>query len=120
MTGKLGIPQLIEVASSAGWSGEDLVIAVAVALAESGGDPGIIGDVNVPHPGSASYGLWQINSYWHPEFGPDFTKLFDPQTNANDAYQIYVQAGDSFSPWSTYKSGAYQAYLSQVSSGASA
>ena len=59
--------------------------------------------------GLGSYGLWQIYLAAHPEFAGD--NLYDPQTNANDAYEIYQRAGNSFSPWSTFKSGAYRNHV---------
>lgn len=114
LTGKLSISDLLQLAANAGFSGNDLITAVSIALAESRGNPMAKGDINVPGPGDASYGLWQINSHWHPEFGPDFTRLFDPPTNAAAAFSIYSAAGGSFQPWSTFKTGAYQSYVSQV------
>jgi hypothetical protein len=96
------------IAANAGFTGDDLVTAVAVAMAESSGNPNDLGDIGI---GQGSFGLWQISSRWHPEYGPDFTQLYDPQTNANAAFAIYSAAGNSFSPWSTFKSGAYKANL---------
>jgi lysozyme-like protein len=94
-------------ATGAGFRGDDLNIAVAVALAESSGDPGAVGDEALTIGGSI--GLWQINLRWHPEYAA--ASLVDPQTNANAAFAIYVEAGHSFIPWSTYKSGAYLEHL---------
>jgi hypothetical protein len=113
-TGRLSILQLWNLARNAGFSGSDLVIAVAVALAESTGDPGAIGDIDVPVPGSASYGLWQINSHFHPEFGPDFNLLLDPVSNAAAAFSVYQAAGRRFTPWTTFKNGAYASYVDQI------
>lgn len=107
----LSISDIGTYASNAGFSGADLVTAVAIAMAESSGNPDAVGDANI---GNGSFGLWQISSKYHPEYGPDFSILFDPQTNADAAYAIYSAAGDSFSPWSTYNSGAYNTYLSAV------
>ena len=96
------------VASQAGFSGLDLVTAVAVAYAESSGNPQAVGD------NGNSIGLWQINLPNHPEYqGVDLT---DPQTNANAAFAIYSAAGNSFSPWTTFKTGAYQSNLDQAQS----
>ena len=96
------------IAANAGFSGDDLVTAVAVAMAESSGNPNAWGDAGI---GAGSFGLWQISSKYHPEYGPDFTELYDPQTNANAAFAVYSQAGRSFSPWSTFKTGAYLANM---------
>jgi hypothetical protein len=116
--GKLSASDIAVVAAQAGFTGPDLQVAVAVALAESSGNPAAVGDVNVPVAGAQSTGLWQINSHFHPEFaGQDLT---DPQTNANAAYSVYTAAGSSFSPWSTYKNGAYSAYIVQAQEGVNA
>lgn len=105
------ITDIATVAQNAGFTGSDLVTAVAVAMAESSGNPNALGDVGI---GQGSFGLWQINSKYHPEFGPDFTTLYDPQTNANAAYSVYTAAGNSFTPWSTFKTGSYQQFVSSV------
>jgi len=111
--GKLSPSQIGVLASNAGFSGGDLITAVAIALAESGGDPNAHGDLTLP--GSGSYGLWQIYAHAHPEFGPDFTQLYDPAINAAAAFSVYSAAGNSFSPWSTFKGGQYEAHLDVAS-----
>lgn len=116
LSGNLSIIQLWNLAKAAGFSGADAVIAVAVALAESGGDPEAYGDRNIPVEGAASLGLWQINTYYHPEFGPDFSVLMNPQRNAEAAFSVYRAAGNSFTPWTTFKNGAYASFVNQISS----
>lgn len=111
--GKLSADQIMVYAQNAGFTGNDLIVAIAVALAESSGNPSAYGDAGI---GAGSFGLWQINSKYHPEYGPDFTVLYDPQTNANAAFQVYQAAGNSFSPWSTFKNGQYQANLAAAGS----
>lgn len=107
-------------AQQAGWDGNDLVTAIAIALAESGGNPRAYNPETAAGApaGKGSYGLWQIYLNAHPEFAGD--DLYDPQMNANDAYEIYTKAGNSFTAWSTFNSGVYQAHVStaqaQVSS----
>lgn len=107
--------QIAQYAAAAGFSGADLVTAVAIALAESGGNPndynsepqdvpGRYGRISV-NDGLGSQGLWQIYLAAHPEFAGE--NLLDPQTNANAAYSIYAVAGNNFTPWSTYTSGEY-------------
>jgi soluble lytic murein transglycosylase-like protein len=116
VTGSRLTPQQIAtVASIAGFTGDDLATAVAIALAESSGNPAAVGDAALAPTRGPSIGLWQINtgSAAHPEYaGVDLT---DPQTNANAAYSIYLVSG--FRPWSTYTSGAYAAYLESALSG---
>lgn len=113
LTGKLSASQIAIFAQSAGFDGSDLTMAVAVALAESGGDPNANGDTEITPGGSV--GLWQINLRWHPEFaGQDLT---NPLTNAVAAYSIYQTAGRSFTPWSTYNNGIPGNLLAEASSG---
>jgi len=110
--------QIAQYAAAAGFTGGDLVTAVAIALAESnGGDPNAYNAEPQDVPGSygrtssgdgkGSYGLWQIYLAAHPEFAG--ANLLDPQTNANAAFSIYAIAG-GFHPWSTYTSGQYGMY----------
>jgi hypothetical protein len=109
--------QIAQYAAAAGFSGADLVTAVAIALAESGGNPSnynkepqdVPGNFgrSSPDDGLGSYGLWQIYLAAHPEFAGE--NLLDPQTNANAAYAIYAVAG-GFHPWSTFGSGEYGMY----------
>ena len=106
--------QVAAVASAAGFSGSDLIVAVSVAGSESGFDP----NAGVDAPGvdkGKSIGLWQIYLPAHPEFaGQDLT---DPQTNADAAYSIYQDAGNSFTPWASYNSGKNQAFLAEAAQG---
>jgi hypothetical protein len=101
------------VALNAGFSGNALNVAVAVALAESRGDA----RAHNPVPPDNSYGLWQINMLGG--MGPERRKrfnlksnedLFDPSTNARVAYALWKERGN-FSAWSTYSNGRYLAYL---------
>lgn len=114
--------QIAQFAQNAGFSGADLAVAVAVALAESGGNPRAYNPVtnldsgkpaSTP-AGQGAIGLWQIYLKVHPEFSGQ--NLYDPQTNANAAFQIYSASGSSFHPWSTYGngSGIYSGYMAQA------
>jgi hypothetical protein len=111
LMGNLTASQIAQYAATAGWSGADLAIAIAVAQAESDGNPQAVGDISLAPLRGPSKGLWQVNigSNANPQYAND--NLFDPQTNANDAYEIYLNAGSSFSPWSTFTGGQYQTYL---------
>lgn len=114
------LQQLLTLAQQAGFTGQNADIAAAIAEAESGGNVAAYNPETGAGaaPGWGSYGLWQIFRTAHPQYSP--TQLDTPAYNAQAAYQVYQAAGDSFSPWSTYHSGAYQQYLSQLtgSSGA--
>jgi lysozyme-like protein len=105
--------QIAQHAYRAGFRGDALATATAVALAESSGN-------TASHNGTGyddSYGLWQINMYGG--LGPDRRRqfdldadrdLFDPDENAKAAYAI-SHDGKTFEPWSTYQNGAYRRYL---------
>jgi Lysozyme like domain len=108
---KLSASDIATYAANAGFTGDDLVTAVAIALAESGGDPQALGDTTITPGGSL--GLWQINLRWHPEFQANPNALYDPQTNANAAYSVFKQQG--FSAWSTFNGGQYSAHLADAS-----
>ena len=97
--------EITVLAANAGFTGPDLEIAACIALAESSGNPAVIGDLTL----GTSVGLWQINLRWHPEFTE--AALLDPQTNANAAFSVYRAAHHTFTPWSTFKSSAYLKYL---------
>jgi hypothetical protein len=108
--GALSPSQIQQYAANAGFTGNDLNVAVAVAMAESSGNPNAYNPETAAGTpsGKGSFGLWQIYLNAHPEFAGQ--NLYDPQTNANAAYSIYSASG-GFTAWSTYNSGAYQAYL---------
>lgn len=93
--------QIAGLAQGAGFTGSQIPIMVAIALAESSGNPGA---THTNSNGSTDYGLWQINSV-HNFSG----NLLDPQVNAAAARTVFNSQG--FQAWSTYNSGAYTRYL---------
>lgn len=113
-SGKLNPQQIAALAQNAGFTSNDLATAVAIALAESGGNSSAYNPETAAGAaqGKGSYGLWQIYLTAHPEYTA--AQLLDPQTNANAAYSIYQAAGNDFTPWSTYNSGAYMNYAAQA------
>ena len=122
LTGNLSAGQIATYASSAGFTGNDLQTAVAVALAESSGNPSIYGDQNLAPTAGPSIGLWQINigTNAHPEYAN--ANLTDPATNAAAAFSIYVRAGYSFEPWATFdpRDGSTPRYLAYLPTAADA
>lgn len=106
---------IYSLALSAGFTGESAITATAIALAESGGRPDAIGDINNPVPGASSVGLWQIN------FHPDWNKVtyrdpkanLNPLHNAQSAFTI-SNHGANFKPWTTYTQGIYKRFLATV------
>lgn len=108
--------QIARHAYDAGFRGDDLAIAVAVALAESTGDP----RAHNPVPPDNSYGLWQINMIGalgperRRQYGLDANRdLFDPAVNAKVANKISSD-GNNWTPWSTYTNGAYRRHLDRA------
>lgn len=105
--------QVSAVASAAGFSGNALDVAVAIAHAESGFNPSAKG-YNKDAAGnvtSVDRGLWQINSHYHSEVSD--ACAFDPSCCAKAAYTI-SNGGTDWTPWSTYNSGAYKQYLGEA------
>ena len=112
--GQLGVGNLVALARSAGFRGQDAAIMAAIAMAESGGRSSAYNGNAAT--GDKSYGLWQINMLGG--MGPQRRRafgignneaLFDPATNANAARQVFGSQG--FGAWSVYRSGAYKDYL---------
>lgn len=105
---------LMSILRQAGFTGNGLKMAYAIAMAESGGSAKAYnGNANT---GDKSYGLFQINMLG--AMGPERLRqyglasnnsLFDPLTNAKVAYKM-SHGGTSWGPWSTYGSGAYKQY----------
>ncbi len=97
--------QIAYYAYKAGFRGQALNTAVAIALAESGGNPVAYNPEAAAgtKPGNGSRGLWQIYGTAHP--WANNPQVFDPLKNAQAAYRVYMEAGRSFRPWSTYNQG---------------
>jgi CBS domain containing-hemolysin-like protein len=99
----------------AGFRDDNLEVAYAVVMAESGGDA--VAHNDDESTGDDSYGLFQINMLG--DMGPERRKLyklktnkdlFDPLTNAKVAYQL-SEAGSNWQPWTMFTNGKYQKYL---------
>lgn len=101
---KLSGGQIATAAKLAGFTGSDLVTAIAVAMAESGGDPAQA--THEPN-GTTSYGVWQINSVHTDVLG--MGDWSNPFINAQMAFKIHATQG--WHPWSTYNSGAYLPFV---------
>ena len=92
--------QLYELARSVGLSPARAVLAAAIAMAESGGNPRAVSS-------TGDYGLWQIN---RATWGGSISQLQNPAYNAQQMAKI-SKKGKDWSPWSTFKNGAYRKYL---------
>lgn len=106
--------QIAKLAAIAGFTGDALRTAVAVALAESGGRPCAIGDEHLmDKTWGPSVGLWQVRTL-KKESGlgtvRDINVLKDnPSAQAGAAYAI-SSGGRNWQPWTTYKTGAYRSF----------
>lgn len=88
------------------WSGENLDIAVAVAMAESSGDPFVISS-------AGAVGLWQIMPATAKDVGQssNVSMLKNPGYNAATAYKVWKKYG--WQPWDAYKNDAYKEHLEE-------
>lgn len=105
--------QIAAYAKQAGWSGKDLPIAIAVALAESSGNPEVVNYLGCT-------GLWQVYVKVHQPRHPLWTTewLKQPANNAQAAYTIWREAGNSWRPWTTYTSGSYRRFSKRANDAA--
>lgn len=104
----------MSILEQAGFRGNGLKMAYAIAMAESTGNARA-------HNGNAatgdnSYGLFQINMLGgmgparRAEYGLSSNDdLFDALTNARVAFKM-SHGGTNWGPWSTYNNGAYKQY----------
>jgi hypothetical protein len=106
----LSAGQLASLASAAGWTGNDIVIAVAIALAETGGknERSIKANSN----GTYDWGPWQVNDVNNPTEA----EKTNPASNAEKAHAIFLSQG--WKAWSTYNSGAYLTHMTEAAAGA--
>lgn len=100
LTPSYSFRQLEELWIAAGGKRLEAPYAAAIALAESKGNPNA---ENHNQNGTVDRGLWQINSV-HGSLSTT-----DVAANAKAAVRINKESG--WSPWVTYKTGAYKAYL---------
>jgi hypothetical protein len=91
---------LMDLATRAGFPNPRL--AVAVALAESGGVPQALGD------GGLSVGLWQIHLPSWPMYSHE--QMNDPVQNAHAAFVI-SKGGTDWRHWTTFRNGRYRDFL---------
>ena len=117
------LPQLRDLALSAGFKGENADKAAAIAYAESKGNTQALNDNYKKGGGDNSFGLWQINMIDRPgyklgeerrrKFGLKSNKeLWDPQVNAKVA--LSISGGSNFSAWTTYGGNTYNYALKQI------
>lgn len=105
--------QIAAYAKQAGWTGKDIPIAIAIALAESSGNPAVVNYLGCT-------GLWQVYVKVHQPRHPLWTTewLKQPANNAQAAYTIWREAGNSWRPWTTYTSGSYRRFSKRANDAA--
>jgi len=116
------IGEVITIAKKAGFTGNGLITAVAIAMAESALNPQATGDVNLQTAKwGPSVGLWQIRTltpaYLYLEPIRNINKLYDPLENAKAAFAI-SKGGTDFGPWSTFVYQQYKNFTDQVNNAA--
>lgn len=109
-SGALSFAQLEGYWVAAGGPPDVAADAAAITSPESGYQPGAI-QQGTSYCGAGSdktgWGLWQITCGDSvPAFCVDF-QILDPWNNAEAAVAKYKAAGNSFSPWTSYKSQKY-------------
>lgn len=98
-------------AQVAGFTGTDLVTAVAVAGAESGYNPTARNSIGAS-------GLWQILQSAHQGLW-SMGDWRDPAVNARMAYSVW-HAAHGWTPWTTWTGGSYRSHLSEAQAAVSA
>jgi TP901 family phage tail tape measure protein len=99
-----GIGQAASAARAAGFRGNDLLTAIAIAGPESG----YRNSARLVTSAEDSRGMWQINTYAHP--WARGLNLADPNVAARAARRVWREAG-GFGPWTAFSSGTYRSYL---------
>jgi hypothetical protein len=108
-----------EAARAAGWTGENLVTSVAVALAESlctAGAQNYNGPTSGCPNGSVDRGAWQINNCYHAWVTD--ACAYEVYCNARAAHDIWGWSG--WGAWAAYNNGSYQNYLNEARDGVAA
>jgi hypothetical protein len=85
-------------------------IAIAIILAESGGNPGAT-NTEGNKPPSIDRGLWQFNSKWHPEVTDSCA--FDPVCSTKAAFAL-SKGGTDYSQWTAFKNGTFKQFLARA------
>ena len=113
--------ELVDILNQAGIPRQFHDMMIAIAMAESSGNPNAIGDKDlVNDKWGESIGLFQVRSLKNPEeFGKvdqlrQKDKLFDPVYNAKAAFEI-SKKGQDWTPWSTFTNESYLKFMPESS-----
>jgi hypothetical protein len=88
--------------------GSNCRVALAIQRAENA-----VGKCEIHHynsDGTLDWGYFQINTVHLKRPGLNLRDLLDCKANIDFAYQLFLEKGD-FTPWNSYKSGAYRAFM---------
>lgn len=101
----LSARQIGRYAYAAGFRGDNLAIAIAVALGESSGRVEVVNSIGC-------VGLWQINQPVHVAAHPSWTRSWLQQAgnNAKAAFTL-SGGGKHFGPWVVYTNGSYKRFM---------
>ncbi len=108
-TGSLSPRELVSVLEKAGFKGEGLRTAWAVAMRESHGRPGALSPPN--SNGTRDHGLFQLNDI-HLGRSIDASKVYDASANAAAAFRM-TKGGTDWSAWGIGHTG-WAKHLEQV------
>lgn len=108
----LSARQIGRAAYTAGFRGDSLVTAIAVAIGESSGRVEVVNSIGC-------VGLWQINQPVHVSAHPTWTRawLQNAVNNARAAYSL-SGGGRTWGPWVVYTNGSYRRFLAAARDGA--
>lgn len=119
LNGYSGAELAARAAYNAGFRGDALVTAVAVAGAESGYNQGAVGDVGLQSDKwGPSVGMWQVRTLNNPNEYSGLDTQRDVnivggdnvQANANFAYSL-SNGGSNWRQWGAFTNGSYQSQL---------
>jgi hypothetical protein len=110
---RLTLNEAMYLARYAGFTSEDIAMAAAVAKAESGLDPEIVGRLT---DDNEDLGLWQISTKWHSDKLLALGGLWrDPFINARLARLVFLERQASgqngWTAWSVFVSGQHDKHL---------
>lgn len=98
----LGRSEIAKLMREAGFPNSEIRRGVAIALAESGGDPSVQNSIGAT-------GLWQILLSAHPEMSESTAR--NPILATQYAYKLWQQSG--WQPWEAFTNGAFEKYMAR-------
>jgi len=108
---RLSDGQLAALVLEVGWRGEDAAVAVALALAASGGEPAL-GGPGRDDLGAWGVGLWQLSVLRYP--GLSKYDLTEPIVTARAAHALWTVTGGLWDWCPTWQGEVYQEYLQRA------